>query len=327
MKAKIPLKSIIFAAMVAALFSHCLLRADSTNSLYLTTPGSSWSLEIGAPGLKLEERELSPDGTAARLMAENKTAGIILSAFLEKAPHPGDAKQCREYYWAKAQKSPMKKDDIKMSVSGSVALVEYMVKQYQGVQVNQKNINAYLANKGYWMDVHISKGDFKPEDEAQLRAMIKDVHINEHFVPSARDCAAFGVFFYKEKRYARAIPYYEKALVLDKSSRQFSRTGWTDVLDELITAYGYTGKLEKAKALCESGIRKEPTYALFYYNLACAYAEMGDKKQAFENLRTAYRYKTNLPDHKKLPDAKTDSSFARYLSDPEFIKLVAENAK
>lgn len=327
MKAKTPCQYLVFVVLVAAFLSNDVLRADTTNNLYLTTPGSSWSLEINVPGFDLEQRELLPDGNAARLMAENKTDGIILSAFLEKAPRAGDAKQCREYYWQMAQKSPLPKDDVKMSETGSIALVEYLVKQYHGVPVNQKNINAYLSQAGYWMDVHISKGDFKPADEAQLRAIIRGIRINEHFAPSARDCAAFGIFFYEQKQYARAIPYYQKALALDKANRVFSQTAWTDIMDELITACGYTGKLEQAKELCESGIRKEPTYPLFYYNLACAYAEMGDKKQALENLRMAYRYQANVPSHKELPDPRTDSSFARYLSDPDFAKLIAENTK
>jgi hypothetical protein len=50
----------------------------------------------------------------------------------------GDAKQCCEYYWSEARKSPFKKDDLKMSETGSVSLVEYIVREYQGLQVNQK---------------------------------------------------------------------------------------------------------------------------------------------------------------------------------------------
>ena len=36
-------------------------------------------------------------------------------------------------------------DDIKMSEFGEMAILEYMVNEYQGKKVNQKNLNAYLV--------------------------------------------------------------------------------------------------------------------------------------------------------------------------------------
>jgi hypothetical protein len=155
-------------------------------------------------------------------MVENPEDKVILSAFLEKTFMPGDAKRCREYYWKEAQKSPLRKDEVKMSEAGPAALVQYIVKEHADIQVNQKNINAYPAKENYWVDVHLSKVDFKPEDEAMLLAIVKAIQFNEKFVPAAGESANCGSFFMSKAKYAYAIRAYEKAVELEKSHPTFN---------------------------------------------------------------------------------------------------------
>jgi hypothetical protein len=48
------------------------------------------------------------------------------------------------------------------------------------------------------------------------------------------------------------------------------------LVDNLGMAYGITGDLKKASEIFEYGLSKDDTYPMFYYNLACTYAEMND---------------------------------------------------
>jgi tetratricopeptide (TPR) repeat protein len=309
---------------VTALASGWAVKAGATNNLYLAIPGANWSLEIDTPGFTLRQRDFSEDGTAARLTAENQSAGIILSAFLEKAAAAGDAKQCREYYWNDAQKSPMKKDDLRMSEAGSVALVEYIVKEYRGIQVNQKNINAYLSQHGYWVDVHLSRGDFKPDDAAKLQAIVKSIRFNDHFAPTTAEWANWGCFFMSKTNYADALRCNEKGWAQEQSHPTLSRKQRVFLLNNLIVSHGNLGNNEKAKTLSELGLRLEPEYPSFYYDLACAQAELGNKAQALESLKKTLQNKAKLFSDDELPDPKTDSSFSKYSNDPDFVKLVSE---
>lgn len=313
-------------ALIAAAFCFDV-KADTATNLYLSTPGSSWSLEIDTPGFTLEKRVFSRDGMSAQLKAHDSDKGIILSAFLEKAASPGDAVKCREYYWNDAQKSPMKKDDIKMSEAGQIALVEYTVKELEGIQVNDKNLNAYLAKDGYWVDVHISKADFKPEDEALLQAIVKSIRFNEHFSPTLIEWATWGSFFMAKGRYADAARCIEKAVELDKSQPVLKREQRVFLLNDLINCYGNLGNNAKAKELSELGLQKEPGYPTFYYCLACSYAELGDKAKALENLKLAYQNKARLFKGDTLPDPTMDSSFSKYATDPDFVKFYGEMNK
>ena len=288
------------------------------DSIFLSLPELSWALEIAAPGFVVEEKELAPRGDAARFQAVNETSGLILSAFLEKAPARGDAKACRAYYWNRAKQSPFRKEQIRLSETGPLAIVEYLVPDHLGMKLDQKNLNAYLAEGDYWMDVHLSTTGDKGGGEDPLQAMLKDIRINRAYVPTASDRFDFGNLHYRQRDYAKAAAQYEQALASEKQLPSLPRDIWIVLVDQLGMSYGISGDLAKSKQLYEWAITREPEYPLFYYNLACSFAEMGDLQKTIANLRLAYRYKQNALPSESVPNPRTDSSFAKHLNNPEF---------
>jgi hypothetical protein len=74
----------------------------------------------------------------------------------------------------------------------------------------------------------------------------------------------------------------------------------------------------------EYGIKEEPTYPMFYYNMACGYGEMDDEENAIKYLRPAFKYKVNMIKGETLPDPATDSSFKRLMKSERFRKAIAE---
>jgi predicted Zn-dependent protease len=87
-------------------------------------------------------------------------------------------------------------------------------------------------------------------------------------------------------------------------------------------AYGISGKLKKAQALLEDAIHQDPEYPLNYYNLACAYADQGDKEKVLSNLSLAFEHKDHVLKGEQMPDPRSDSSFQKYVRDEDFIKLM-----
>ena len=77
----------------------------------------------------------------------------------------------------------------------------------------------------------------------------------------------------------------------------------------------------------EYGIKQEPTYPMFYYNMACGYGESDDEANAIKNLRLAFQYKANMIKGEHLPDPATDSSFKRLMKSEKFRKAVEEMKK
>jgi len=308
----------VFVCICLLVVNIVTAEEKSSRPIVLSLPDLNWALEINAIGFSMEDFEIAPHGNATRFQATNKKTGVVMSGFLEKAPKKGNAKDCRSYYWSKAQKSPFTKTDIKMSESGEIAIVEYFVKEYMGRELNQKNLNAYLAESDYWIDIHLSKTDYKLGDQQLFEAVLSGVRIKKNYKPGSLMLFHYGNLFYWQKKYSKAIPYYQQALNLENKDETMPKALWFVLVDQLGMSYGISGDVENAKKIYNSAISKAPEYPMFYYNLACACAESNDLDGAIKNLKLAYKYKKNMLPGETLPNPRNDSSFKKYINTEKF---------
>lgn len=82
------------------------------------------------------------------------------------------------------------------------------------------------------------------------------------------------------------------------------------------------GDLAKVRSLLKDAIHQDPEYPVNYYNLACAFAEQGDKAEMLANLSLAFEYKDHVLHGEHMPNPRSDSSFQKYLEDTDFIDLM-----
>jgi tetratricopeptide (TPR) repeat protein len=143
--------------------------------------------------------------------------------------------------------------------------------------------------------------------------------------PADIDAQAYlGHALFRQQKYADAVVPYEKARELEASGSKLPSDQHRVLIDQLAMAYGISGDLNKTHALLESAIRNDPEYPLNYYNLACAYAEEGDKGKALTNLSLAFQHKDHVLKGEQMPDPRTDSSFQKYVQDVDFTKLMTK---
>ena len=132
----------------------------------------------------------------------------------------------------------------------------------------------------------------------------------------------WGQALFKQRKYEETVGPYERLLELDKASKKLDETQRRIVTDQLSMAYGIGGDLKKTHTLLEGAIRRDPQYPMNYYNLACAFAQEGDRGKALANLAAAFQHKNNALKGEKLPDPRRDDSFKTYLRDADFIALM-----
>ncbi len=113
-----------------------------------------------------------------------------------------------------------------------------------------------------------------------------------------------GQSLYMQKKYAQSVDQHRI------------------LVDQLVIAYGISGNLKKAHSLLDDAIRQDPDYPLNYYNLACAFAEEGDKAKMLANLSMAFQRKDHVLKGEQMPDPRTDDSFQKYVHDDDFVKLM-----
>jgi predicted Zn-dependent protease len=133
-----------------------------------------------------------------------------------------------------------------------------------------------------------------------------------------------GQTLFREEKYADAAVVYERAGAGDRDRKIFSSDQHRILTDQLVMAYGISGQLKKSRDLLEEAIKADPEYPLNYYNLACAFAEDGDKSKTLANLTLAFQRKDHVLRGEHMPDPRSDSSFQKYLQDQDFLKLMKE---
>jgi hypothetical protein len=149
------------------------------DAIALTVPGIQWAMKIKAAGFALDQRRPESGGQSAYFMASNKATGVILSGRMENRGRAGTAKEAREYFWEGTKDAPFKMEDIQMSESGQVPTVEYMVREFQGTPINQKSLWAYFTKDQYWVNLHLSKTNFSPGEEALFKTILESVSFED----------------------------------------------------------------------------------------------------------------------------------------------------
>jgi len=304
---------------------------------FVTWPEKGLGLSIDLTGFKKDIDQVKPDGRRY-LTASHPKTGLNVSVTLEKVPTQASAQGCMEQLQL-IQKGPLAThgQDIKLNAGGEIPTLEYTLRKFRGVRLNQKNMYACLAQDNVYADIQLSKVQYTTADAPLFHSILKSVRLQPSpsetiqtqapEPPNSRELLDIGNALYRQNNYALAILPYQKAFDLEKAKPQLDRTLWRVLIDNLGMAYTLTGQLSKARAMLEQGIQADPTYPIFHYNLACTFGEMNDLNHAMQSLKTAFRHRKNHnPGEKGMPDPRQDLSFQRFMKNETFRNLVNDLA-
>jgi tetratricopeptide (TPR) repeat protein len=316
--------------------THILLAAfaeESEPQTVVAWPEKGLGLSIDLTGFKKDIDQVKPDGRRY-LMASHPKTGLNVSVTLEKVPSRASAKGCVEHL-QQLQKGPFvtRGQDIKLNAAGEIPTLEYTLREFQGIRLDQKNMYACIAQDHVYADIHLSKVQYTMADAPLFQSVLKTIHLQPGHSQAVQAQAAaaptsmrlfqMGSALYLQNKYDQAIQPYQKAFDLEKAQPQLDKTLWRVLIDNLGMAYGMTGRLKEARSTFEQGIQADPTYPMFHYNLACTFAEMDDLDHAMQSLKTAFLYRKNQnPGEEGMPDPRQDSSFQHFMKNETFRTLV-----
>ncbi len=289
------------------------------------------------------ETRVRPDGKEVQLQAFGRPDKLGISAFLQRVKFPASPERCRDEWWPGTKKAVnMQREDLQETVvKDGIARVEFIVPEFRGVKVQQKDMHAYLGSGDLCAEIHLSKAGFNPEDSKLFEDVLASVKLlpevsfpeaqSQKPTPSLDHDSSYyfgqGSKFYLQQNYSKAAEYYEKTLDLEKQNRTLSKDYFRVLVDNLGMSYGIGGKLPQAKATFEYGLTQDPEYPMFFYNLACTYGEMDKMNDALTQLRQAYKYKANSIPGETVPDPLKDDSFRHFIGKEEFVSAVHEMQK
>lgn len=309
---------------LAAVVPLCI--AQQPNPLHgrLSLPTKEWGVVLDLAGFVLKNVETKPDGRRY-MVAENPSTNVVVSLTLEQTTPGPAASSCRDSLQMKAKNPPLKVQNVRFSTSGPSEVMRYTVAEFRGQRINQESMFACQLYDGTYIDLHVSKTSFVPTDEPLFADVLKGMQIQK-VQRSSTELIQEASRLYLRHDYQGAIGPYSQAMELEKSNPSLDKPLWYVLVDNLGMSYGITGNLQKAKETFEYGVSKDPTYPLFYYNLACTHAEMNDIADAENNLKKAFEYKANTLPGETMPDPRTDASFKKLMKNKEFRDLAEDLA-
>jgi hypothetical protein len=285
----------------------------------LSLPAKDWGVVLDLPGFALKTVETKPDGRRY-LVAENETTNVVVSLTLEAVKSGARASSCRQSLEEKTKNTGMEIRGVRFSRAGDVDFLRYTVPEFRGQPVKQESFFTCQFYDNTYIDLHVSKVNYTPADEPLFAEVFQSMRIDKA-QRSSMELAAEGSRLYIQHDYRGAIGPYSQALELEKASPKLEKSLWYVLVDNLGMSYGITGNLQKAKETFDYGVSKDPTYPIFYYNLACTYAEMGDATEAGNYLKKAFEYKANVLPGEGMPDPRKDDSFNKLRKNKEFQAL------
>lgn len=168
-------KSLIVVLFLLTYSSYLFGQKPDNNRHQIAVPDKNWSLEVSLPDFSVTRNVVSADKQTGRLDASIESKGYMLTIMWVKTPQKATSADLRDLASDNLKQSPIEKDGFKHSDYKDFPMLEYLVKEYRGVPLNQKHFNAYIAKDGVWIDIHLSKVTFKTGDEKSFFSLLDSV--------------------------------------------------------------------------------------------------------------------------------------------------------
>jgi tetratricopeptide (TPR) repeat protein len=321
-----------FLAVEAAAQSDRIVIIEEPKAFVMTVPVSQLVMLIPKEGFTQGNTPRS-DATASKryFYFEDKSKAIFISGWFESQDGFSGMTKFWEGETAAWTRSKLPApENVTFKKIGGWDAVVYQLAQPSG---SNSHIRAEWLAAGTWIDLHMSIASESSAAEsvrqlesllARIRVVEKNATAPESTSSEAMKYVEEGSRSYVKHDYRGAIGPYAKALELDKKQSTLDKTLWRVLIDNLGMAYGITGDLKRAKETFDYGLSKDKTYPMFYYNLACTYAEMNDVEGSIANLRLAFQYKDNVIAGEQVPDPRQDDSFQRFAESERFNSALRE---
>ena len=149
--------------------------AREEERLSFSVPRAPWSLTLAKGNLTATPEQVKPDGSAGYFSLTDKDQGLNVSFFIEPVDKCNDSKSCRDMIWKLGNPAWEKPQKVVKSEIGEISYLEFFVPSLRGMAVKQQNMYVEYVVDGYWVDLHISKILYTPDDRKLFDDLIKSI--------------------------------------------------------------------------------------------------------------------------------------------------------
>ncbi len=165
-----------FPALVVMMLLFQAAPATDEERVGFSVPAAPWSLTLPKDGLVVQSRQIKPDDNRYGYFSlVDEKNNINISFFIEPVKDCKDSKSCRDMVWKLGNPMWEKPEKVVQSEIGDVSYFEFFMPSFRGTPVRQQNFYAEFVKDGFWVDMHISKVLYKPEEHELFERIIKSV--------------------------------------------------------------------------------------------------------------------------------------------------------
>jgi tetratricopeptide (TPR) repeat protein len=302
----------------------------------LVLPGHHGQLAWVASGFKVIESSAKASGLEIGIRGEENSGRLAFLGFLFLVPKEGGltSAKCRDESMAEEKRDApslkvLRKFELGTGGDLPISQVTYSTGNRDGS--TQYHVRGFIASGDICGDLEIYSKSPVDERDSELAKIFSTFRFNVSYIPEFGDVVLYGQILYDAKNFAGAAPIFEEALTMIPAggapfpSAKVARRVLTD---QAGMAYGISGNLSKSRSIFEAGIAADPTYPLYYYNLACADAGQNKLADARAHLQQAFAHRADLIPGEEMPDPTTDDSFTPFEGNQQFWAFVKSlNAK
>lgn len=166
-------KSFLIALIVLVMQLHSVAQDSVQDSLRLTAVGAPWNIVIEAPDLHIKNVAAKPGGSYFLLYPSRDELNISL--YIEPAEKCKTSDECRDLVLNAGNPSWGKFEGLNKANFGQFSYFEFYRPEVQGQPVQMQDMYAQLVDKGYWVDVHLSKVLFKKEQKQLFEKLLRSI--------------------------------------------------------------------------------------------------------------------------------------------------------
>lgn len=265
---------IIFSALVILFLLSLVVAAQavSEDRIAFTTPDAPWMVSLDGQNLDFRNQQIKPDNKSGYFLMQNEKEGMTVSLFIEPAVKCKTSAECRDFVWNAGNPEWGKVQDVVQSKIGEVSYFEFFRPTVQGQPVEIFDMYAQFVENGYWVDLHISKVQYKKEDHKLFENFVKAVRFTsknakpitdtDRSIEAARKVAENWILLWDSGKYKES--YAE----LSSSTKEvFDEKTWST---DRTAAHKSFGKLKSRKIIQIQSIKSLPyipesSGAIFWY--------------------------------------------------------------
>jgi hypothetical protein len=165
---------ILFAVQLAAQTTFAFGSGEDKRMPF-TVPAAPWTLTMPAGDFVIAQQEVKPDGTAGYFYVTGEQSHLNVSFFIEPASQCKDSKTCRDMIWRAGNPMWENPQNVVSSQIGDVSYFEFFMPSFRGQPLRQQNMYAEFVVDGFWVDFHISKVLYKPEEHELFEQLVKAI--------------------------------------------------------------------------------------------------------------------------------------------------------